>query len=229
MPTTRRPVAVVLLSIFGILSLLSTATPVPVVDRRGHPPPAPVSKLDVPAYLGRWFQMYASFNVKYTFELGGNCVTADYGPTAEPGVLSVLNTVRPLLPFHAQQVRITGFAKQSPVPDMQGALSVVLGPGATEPAAVAFTPPGNYWIIRLGPIVNGKYDWAIVSDDTQSQLYVLTRDVDRFYTEYEDYVLELLHELGFTSFFNRPRETNQIDCNYDQEQGATPSGPLPRR
>eukprot|EP01068_Selenidium_serpulae_P013527 Selendium_serpulae@DN5972_c0_g1_i1.p1 len=179
------------------------------------PPETPVSTLDVAAYLGRWYQTYASFAVKYTFELGGNCVTADYGDTGVPGVVSVRNTVRPLLPLHSKGLDITGFAKQSPNPNEQGSLYVQLGPMATDPNAATYNPPGNYWIIALGPIVEGLYDWAVVSDKGQTQLYVLTRNVERFYAQYNDDVLQMLEEFGFTTILNRPRETNQVDCGYE--------------
>ena len=53
-----------------------------------------VGSFDVPAYLGRWFQTHGSATVKYTFELGGNCVTAEYAETGRPGVVAVTNTVR---------------------------------------------------------------------------------------------------------------------------------------
>ena len=65
--------------------------------------PNPVSELHVTAYLGRWYQTHASITVKVqpveditgippelplrfpvqdTMELGGRCVTADYGAMA---------------------------------------------------------------------------------------------------------------------------------------------------
>ena len=36
---------------------------------------------------------------------------------------------------------------------------------------------GNYHIIKLGPIVDGLYDYSVVSNASPaSQLYILTRD-----------------------------------------------------
>jgi lipocalin len=202
-----------------LLTLLSLATLAFAV-------PQPVTELDEAAYLGVWYQTYASFTVKFTFQLGGNCVTAEYGATevpAEEGVrgatISVLNTVRlfPKLrvffPDIFTGVKISGFAVQSPT--TEGALEVSLGPRANDPAAATFNPPGNYWIIALGPIVDAKYDWAVVSDSEQETLYVLTRDPQRFKSEYEADVLAMVEEMGFTNFFNKPRSTNQKGCNYE--------------
>merc|ERR1719443_2680795 len=71
----------------------------------------PLDDVDVNAYLGRWYQTYASFTVKYTFELGGNCVTADYVLADADGddtVVAVRNTVRPFGP--ALPIAVNGFA-----------------------------------------------------------------------------------------------------------------------
>jgi lipocalin len=182
----------------------------------------PRDDVNVTAYLGRWYQVYASVFIKYSFELGGNCVTADYGATDEDGVVSVLNTVRPLararrfLPNRLDGIKVRGFAAQDPASATSGALSVNLGHRATADGTT-FSDPGNYWIIDLGPIVDDLYDWAVVSDSDQRALYVLTRDVARFREEYEETVLADLEAMGFTDFGNKPRPTNQDNCYYENE------------
>lgn len=187
--------------------------------------PQPVEEIDVNAYLGRWYQAYASRTVKYTFELGGNCVTADYGATEFDDVISVRNIVRPkfvkwlsfLRPVLDRFTTITGFARQSP--DIAGALSVSLGPQADDAGLAEFSAPGNYWVIALGDInENGKYEWAVVSDEPQRQLYILVRDVERFRENDEAAVLDMVKEMGFTRWLNKPRPTNQDDCEYAEEE-----------
>jgi lipocalin len=202
-----------------LLTLFSVATLAVAV-------PQPVTELDAAAYLGVWYQTYASFTVKFTFQLGGNCVTAEYGATevpAEEGIrgatVSVLHTVRlypKLRMFFSNMftgVRISGLAVQSST--TEGALEAFLGPIANDPAAATFNRPGNYWIIALGPIVKAKYDWAVVSGSEQETLHILTRDPERFKCEYEADVLAMVEEMGFTNFFNKPRPTNQEGCNYE--------------
>lgn len=144
---------------------------------------------------------------------------SDYGATKVPGTVSVLNTVR-LFPFFRRflpsvfsGVKITGHAAQSP--DIGGALSVILGPFASDPTSATFSSPGNYWIIELGPVVDGLYDYALVSDSKQASLYVLTRDTERFKATYEEGVLSRLEGAGFTGFFNKPLATNQEGCSYE--------------
>jgi len=184
------------------------------VARRGLSDPEPVAEVEVDAYLGRWYQTHASFSVKYSFQLGGNCVTADYGTTAFSDTISVKNTVR-LFSWSSRfgAVRIQGYAAQSPAESAK--LEVSLGPFADPASREPFSPPGNYWIIDLGPKnADGKYEWAVVSGPDMSQLYVLVRDVADFKARQEEDVLASIHAKGFTSFLNRPRETNQRGCTY---------------
>lgn len=41
-------------------------------------PPTTVKSIDLNAYLGRWYQMYASMNPNQTYERNGVCITGDY-------------------------------------------------------------------------------------------------------------------------------------------------------
>ena len=114
---------------------------------------APLTSVDVASYVGRWYQMYASITVKDTFQLGGNCVTADYGAVAnESGVISVVNTVRTFggrLP-----IVVSGYASQSP--DTAGDLEVFLGPSADSTAPEPFAD-SNYCESRAAsPYVLGN-------------------------------------------------------------------------
>jgi len=172
---------------------------------------APLDTVDVGAYTGRWYQTYASPSVAYTFQLGGNCVTADYNVTAFDNVVSVRNIVRPItgrLP-----ITINGYAIQDPA--VAGALDVQLGPFADINEPKAFTTGDSYWILDLGPINDaGQYDYSVVSDSEQSTLYVLARDPAVFEAEYERDVLDTLEAQGFTGLLNRPIKTPQENCRY---------------
>lgn len=58
-------------------------------------PPDTVPSLNTTAYLGRWYQMYASLIPNVTFERNGLCVTADYASTTEPdAAFAVTNSQR---------------------------------------------------------------------------------------------------------------------------------------
>ena len=72
--------------------------------------------------------------------------------------------------------------------------------------------PAPYWVLELGPIVDDLYDYSIVSDNNAISLFVLTRDVDRFYKLYQGIVDESLKEFGFTKPYNKPEIMNQTNC-----------------
>lgn len=65
-------------------------------------PPSTVDELDLDAYLGRWFQMYASLTPNTTYERGGYCVTGDYyaidnqdeGSYTAPIAFSLVNSMK---------------------------------------------------------------------------------------------------------------------------------------
>mmetsp|Transcript_98487 Transcript_98487/g.306673 ORF Transcript_98487/g.306673 Transcript_98487/m.306673 type:complete len:209 (+) Transcript_98487:37-663(+) len=171
-------------------------------------PPTPVERLELQSYLGRWYQVYASFTVKYTMELGGNCVTADYGVLAgRADAISVTNAVDVL----GKQVKVSGYAVADTT--RTGVFEVSLGPEADPAHARPFGKP-NYLVLAVGPLVDGRYDYAVVSDPRMLSLYILTRDVDRFRERYESDVLKKVSDLGFTSFLNKPRSTSQEGCTY---------------
>ena len=69
-------------------------------------------------------------------------------------------------------------------------------------------------MLELGPIVDGYYDYSIVSDNLKLSLFVLTRDVDRFYKKYDTDVNISLENMGFTRNINKPDTMKQTDCNY---------------
>jgi len=186
--------------------------------------PEPLTDVNLEAYLGRWYQTHASLTVKYTFELGGNCVTADYGlpedfapAEGENSVITVTNEGRPrfaryIPKFILNFFKIQGFAAQSL--DFDGALSVQFF-GGDDPSEVAFDAPGNYWIVALGEIKNGLYSWSVVTNASQNQLYILVRDVADFRANDQAAVLDMVREMGFTKPLNRARATNQDGCNYE--------------
>jgi lipocalin len=73
-------------------------------------------------------------------------------------------------------------------------------------------PQAPYWVLELGPVVDDLYDYSIVSDDKALSLFVLTRDVERYYKLYDEQVLESLNDFGFTKSINSPVVMNQTDC-----------------
>lgn len=169
--------------------------------------PKAVDELKMEAFLGHWYQTYASAFVIYGTEFGANCVTADYGVLeGHGGVVTVKNTVYPL----GHRTSVTGYAV--PKPGVVGELEVHLGPGS-DPAHAQPFKKTNFLVMELGPVIDEKYDYALVTDPTGLSLYVLVRDVPRFRGQYEAAVLQSLEAKGFTTTVNKPRKTNQDNCH----------------
>ena len=173
----------------------------------------PIAELNVEAYLGRWYQMYTNFGF-ILLELGGRCTTADY-ELVDGNLVSILNQSRPkFLPGFL--ARTTGFAVQGD--QEEGVFTVTqnyLFPASPE--GVEFKPPGNYWIIAIGPIVNNQYEWVSISNEDKTSCFILARDPETFPgSEYEQEALRVFEENGFDSFFvNKPIPTSHKWCgNY---------------
>lgn len=171
--------------------------------------PDTVDELDVPAYLGLWYQMAADKIVYATFEQDSYCDTALYGDNGD-GTLSVHNYAKIGSPSNGTDYVIDGYAYQTKPEDEPGQLKVVFDSDDAAPF------PAPYWILELGPKnADGLYDYAIVSDSLSEFLFVLARDVDTFNSNYKDSVYATLTDLGFTGN-TAPIDTYQgSDCVYE--------------
>lgn len=157
---------------------------------------APVATLNTEAYLGRWYQM-ATGAAFILVELGGNCVTADYELRADlDGKIALVNQARPLL-LPKLIGRTTGFAVQSNVPTEQGAFTVdQTFLFSLDPDTVEYDAPGNYWIIGLGPIINGQYQWAAISDPDKTGCFILARNVKEYNKYYKQDAKQVFKDFG---------------------------------
>lgn len=176
--------------------------------RSGKINPDTVATLDVPKYLGLWYQMAADQIVLSTFQKDSFCATAVYGDNGD-GTLSVHNYATIGSPAGSPYT-IDGYGYQTNPDTYPGQLKVVLeGPDASP-------FPAPYWILELGPVnANGLYDWAIVSDSFSSTLFVLARDPATFNSQYKTSVYTELTKLGFTGY-SAPIDVYQgADCVYE--------------
>lgn len=163
----------------------------------------PVLKLN--AYYGRWYQVYTDFTVKSTFEYNIICDSAYYYPYSN-NTIAVVNSGN-YGSYDGNLSIVKGWANQ-PDSSVPGKLSVHLQPTGGFPAP--------YWIYQLGPIVNGQYDYSIVSDDIKLTLFVLARNYTRFINSYNKDVVNWLFANGFNEWYNSPILTNQTNCVYPE-------------
>lgn len=173
-----------------------------------HVNPDTVDELDVPAYLGLWYQMASDEIVFATFEKDAYCATALYGDNGN-GTLSVHNYATIGSPTGSVYV-IDGYAYQTKPETEPGQLKVVFNSDDASPI------PAPYWILELGPInADNLYDYAIVSDSISSTLFVLARDVETYNTKYKESVSATLTALGFVGK-SAPIDLYQgSDCVYE--------------
>lgn len=157
-----------------------------------------VDEVILPQYMGKWYQIYGDAFDKL-FQGKGRCSTADY-ELLEDGRVSVFNKQ---IDKDDQIDSIPGFAYYSDG-NCCGYLTVEL----------QGTQPAPYWILELGPLVDDKYDYSIVSDNMALSLFVLARDVDSYYKLYDTEVQKSLQEFGFTKSRNSPIVMNQTDCTF---------------
>jgi len=142
-----------------------------------------VSELDLPKYMGHWYQVYAA-PIDFTFQGYGRCITADYEITGANNV-SVLNSQ---FNMKGDFEQISGYAFYKDI-EKPGQLSVVLD-------GVPVVAP--YWVLKLGEVVNDMYQYSVISVPLGTSLWVLVRDVKEFFSSaYKDEVVNFLDEYDF--------------------------------
>ena len=60
------------------------------------------------------------------------------------------------------------------------------------------------WIFDLGPIVGGQYQYSLITDASDLQLFVLARDPEEFLKLYDSEVTKLLASVGFSGRYKEP-------------------------
>lgn len=189
----RRTILASLLVTSLLLGCASAQTPVPTTA---------VDELDVDKYLGTWFEI-AKFPLR--FQRGCTCTTATYEPE-DDGDLAVINRCREDSP--AGDLRMVRGRAWRPAPEA--------APGKLK---VSFFWPfsSNYWVIKRGAPAEGRYPWAVVSDEEGSTLWILSRTpaLD------EELYRSLLAELSAEGFdLTKLEETRQEGCWEPGDEGG---------
>lgn len=149
---------------------------------RGASEMSTVQELDVGRYIGKWYQVYgAPTNV--VFQGYGKCVTADYG-LLEDGNVSVVNSQ---INMKDELEQIFGYAYYKNISE-PGKLTVHLD-------GVPVDSP--YWVISLGETKDDQYQYTIITTPSGISLWVLTRDIDSFFKNYDEEVIDILNENNF--------------------------------
>jgi lipocalin len=189
-------------------SAATSAAASPAIATSVSAVPETVSSLDVDAYMGLWYQVFGDKFIYETTSPDSYCATAKYW-LQEDGTIGVHNYQTTGSPT-GEPMSIDGYAYY------ESAAAAKMEPGQLKLHFDVTPVDGSYWVLALGPIVNGFYEWAVVSDPTMLSLFILARDVETFYSLYEQEVIALVESLGFTKAWNKPLPLYQgDDCNYE--------------
>ena len=156
--------------ILGMLALGGCQSFTPTEPMPGMP--ATVEAVDVPRYLGTWFEQ-ARLPIFFQDGPDVRCedVTAIYTPRPD-GAVDVLNTCRNALQGGARRAAT---AVATPVPGSNNAR-----------LRVSFFWPfhGDYWVLGLDP----DYRWAVVGSPSRRVLWILSRSTEMPPADYEQAV-----------------------------------------
>ena len=156
-----------------------------------------VSTVEVSSYLGRWKQVATSRSTRF---LGTGVkftnVSAEYDLDEDDNIL----------------VYNSGLNGRKEFTAIEGYTYVDDRFNCTSKRKLHFDGvpfDGNYWIVKLGPIQYGQYQYAIVSGPvsgffgTRFSLYVLARHRQEYKDYYEKEVKEWCKENNFVFFWNK--------------------------
>jgi lipocalin len=144
--------------------------------------PETIKELDVEKYVGDWYQIYgAPTNV--IFQGYGTCVTAQYG-LLDNGYVSVLNSQ---INSNNDLEQISGYAYYINTSE-PGKLTVHLD-------GVPVDSP--YWVVKVGEVIDEQYQYSIITVPSGISLWVLARDINNFYENYDKDVKQYLNDNNF--------------------------------
>lgn len=144
--------------------------------------PRGVNNFNVEYYMGNWYQI-SDFPQPYEI-FCTDCTQAVYWVVA-PNNISVLNFARN--PRTGKECMVQGYAT---APDPQQPTQLVV----SFPGVAPF--PAPYWIIQLGPVIQSKYSYSVVSNPDKTTLYILARTRTMDQRIYQT-IVQNLEKLGY--------------------------------
>jgi lipocalin len=163
-----------------------------------------VSDLDLLKTLGRWYEAYSSIGQKMTFNKDLVCTVATlvYGERKD-GKMSVTNDGRIKTPT-GKRGTYKGYAY---IPDAKY-------PGRWK-AGFSVWPEVDFYVVKVGPVKSGQYQYMIAAARFKAGVWVLVRDPSEFRKSHEKDVLKYLKDELYIMPWNRPHATYQgPDCIY---------------
>ncbi|XP_072043092.1 uncharacterized protein [Amphiura filiformis] len=162
-----------------------------------------VPELNSSAYIGRWYQVYSNYwSNLFSNLFNPECATADYG-AINATYISVRNSNFETATDARRTIEGVAWI---PSFDEPGKLKLILD---------GVPIVGDYWIFQLGPLVGTSYQYSLITDADDRQLFVLCRDVDEFMKLYDTEVRKYLDSVGFRGQYKGPLDVPHPDnCQY---------------
>lgn len=175
--------------------------------------PFTVDQFDMSNFMGKWYQVYAGQFVIASAETNMACIESEYKQTGD--TTFDLTDSWTATDNKKSSASRTGKAEERSTAQMRVQYD-------DEQRCLSH----GLWVLGTGPVVNGKYDWAIVSDPFAISVRVLARDPAAFKEKYESQVLPAF-ENSFQGFLHVMVPIDQTKC--PDRQPATPvPAPAPK-
>lgn len=151
-----------------------------ILNLISNPPDVqPVDNFNMTQYTGTWYQMYDNTYNKI-FIANGSCIHHHF-----------IADINPL--YHMSYINLSPYSKNS-FERKSGTVLLNGTMGSLKLQMDDATFGIDYYVTKLGPIINDKYDYAIVTDPLMLSLYVLARNKETFHPNYEKEINEFLDQ-----------------------------------
>mmetsp|Transcript_32810 Transcript_32810/g.42144 ORF Transcript_32810/g.42144 Transcript_32810/m.42144 type:complete len:200 (-) Transcript_32810:198-797(-) len=164
------------------------------------------------AYVGRWYLMNTTERIVNSFEINETCIVMDFLVDDESSDDDTF-IIRQTSQHNLGMARHMSLGKAQ-LTDETGKFDASFFPSTQT----------DYDVIALGPVKDGLYQWSIATNSYKTSkddrpkntfnkvLFVLARDPNTYYQQYEEYVKEEVLYLDLMEF---SMEIPQGDsCNY---------------
>jgi len=160
-----------------------------------------VTALDVAMISGNYFMMYTNKFTRDTMFPNNYCTTFQLTVNGD-GTLGLK------IDYTESSA---GGAKKSAM----ATVSTTATTGVLSALFDGATDPTELHVIKTGPVVDGKYEYVVITNNLKSALHILARDPKKFNKEYKQDVLDFAEKTGFNGLITTPIEQVQgSECSY---------------
>lgn len=202
-------------------------------------PPIVAPELDIEAFQGRWYQ-YSSGNVgcklQKLFRKCGSVERKRLAPRLS--FFRKSNRITPAADSIVSDIgdpsvlrMVTGF-KLLRVPVAQKSSAIVVrteAAGKFEVISNRQSANQYYWVVAVGPKLEGKYQYSIVATSDWSQVHVLVRDIENYLITYKKKVDAKLKKLNLSALAKRLKPNRKISNTNGTLSKQNEDVPAPKR